>query len=369
MEPKPARTVARTTLAIVAGALVWFAPSAGIQLSPSTTFASQIQELSERGGSFDTDNLVSNERSYLHVLPSLKQGRVSGGAYIGVGPDQNFSYIAAIRPSIAFLIDVRRDNLLLHLLFKALFAMSDTRADYLCHLFGRRLQPPPDQWAGANLERIVAQLDAVPPRDDVAVLRRQVDAQIARAGLALSAQDFSTIDRFHRSFIDNGLSLRFHSHGRAPRSYYPSYRELLLETDREGHPGNFLASESGFQFVKRLQQHDRIIPVVGNLAGPSALVSIGRAIRQRGEQVSAFYTSNVELYLFQDAVFPRYIENLASVPRNSRSVVIRAIFSGFAVVTGPGSPPGYASMSQVQPIDAVLARKYSSYGELIAAAR
>ena len=80
------------------------------------TFAARIAQLSEPGGYFDTDNLISNERSYLHVAPALRNPSLRGGAYVGVGPDQNFSYIAQIRPSIAFIVDLRRDNLLLHLL-------------------------------------------------------------------------------------------------------------------------------------------------------------------------------------------------------------------------------------------------------------
>jgi hypothetical protein len=80
--------------------------------SPSP-FAAQIASLSEPAGYFDTDNLISNERSYLQVLPDLGRRNVRGGAYIGVGPDQNFTYIAEVRPSIAFIVDVRRDNLLL----------------------------------------------------------------------------------------------------------------------------------------------------------------------------------------------------------------------------------------------------------------
>ena len=100
-------------------------------------FAAQIAALSEPDGYFDTDNLISNERSYLEVLPELERRSVRGGAYIGVGPDQNFSYIAHIRPSVAFILDIRRDNLLLHLLFKALFQQSRTRVEYLALLFGR----------------------------------------------------------------------------------------------------------------------------------------------------------------------------------------------------------------------------------------
>src|SRR5687768_12006813 len=120
-------------------------------------FAAQIAALSEPPGYFDTDNLISNERSYLDVMPALR-ALPAGGAYIGVGPDQNFTYIAATRPAIAFIVDVRRDNLLLHLLFKALFQLSSSRPDYLSLLFGL---PPPAAFKadGAALEQIVRHLE------------------------------------------------------------------------------------------------------------------------------------------------------------------------------------------------------------------
>src|SRR3954469_20742578 len=169
----------------------------GAQAAVDPSFAREIRELSEPGGSFDTDNLVSNERSYLHVIPALKSGGPMGGAYVGVGPDQNFSYIAASRPLEAFIIDVRRDNLLLQLLFKALFEISDTRAAYLSHLFGRTLPPPPGQWRDAPLDRIVAQIDqARGNADEVNALHKRVAAQVTGFGLGLSAQDLATIQRF-----------------------------------------------------------------------------------------------------------------------------------------------------------------------------
>src|SRR3954453_7416209 len=113
------------TFAVAALAAILVAGAAAQRPAPAS-FAQQVRELSEPGGSFDTDNLISNERSYLHVIPALKGAGAAGGAYVGVGPDQNFSYIAAARPSVAYIIDVRRDNLLLQLLFKALFEISDT---------------------------------------------------------------------------------------------------------------------------------------------------------------------------------------------------------------------------------------------------
>src|SRR5436853_1013764 len=73
-------------------------------------FAALSSRLSEPGGFFDSDNLISNETSYLHVFGKLTEMKVKGGAYVGVGPDQNFTYIAKIRPTRAIIIDIRRDN-------------------------------------------------------------------------------------------------------------------------------------------------------------------------------------------------------------------------------------------------------------------
>src|SRR5688572_13822122 len=160
--------------------------------SPSP-FAAQIASLSEPAGYFDTDNLISNEKSYLQVLQDLRRRNVRGGAYLGVGPDQNFSYIAEIRPTIAFMIDVRRDNLLLHLLFKALFELSRTRIDYLAQLTGRPVPADIEAWRGAPVDRLVAYIDGSPAGSAVTALRARVDEAIARTGVPLSAADRATI--------------------------------------------------------------------------------------------------------------------------------------------------------------------------------
>ena len=123
----------------------------------ATDFSRLVVRLSEGGGFFDSDNLVSNETSYLHVIPAFKAVGVKGGAYIGVGPEQNFSYLAEIRPQLALQIDIRRDNMLLHLLFKAMFETSANRMEYLCQLYGRPM-PASEARAllGADTERAVA---------------------------------------------------------------------------------------------------------------------------------------------------------------------------------------------------------------------
>ena len=141
------------------------APRSVGHVQAPATFAARIAQLSERAGFFDTDNLISNEKSYLHVIPALRAANLGGGAYIGVGPDQNFSYIAQVKPSIAFIVDLRRDNLLLHLLFKALFSLSETRVDYLSLLFGRAVPARLDDWRRADLDKIVTYIEESQPTE------------------------------------------------------------------------------------------------------------------------------------------------------------------------------------------------------------
>jgi hypothetical protein len=334
----------------------------------ATTFASRIAQLSEPGGFFDTDNLISNEKSYLHVMPALRQAGVTGGAYLGVGPDQNFSYIARIRPAIAFIVDVRRDNLLLHLLFKALFAESGTRVEYLSMLFGRAPPAHTAEWTGAPVARLATYIDGLPPLPSTAALDARIETRIASFDVPLSHEDMATIRRFHHRFIDAGLRLKFESAGRPPRSYYPTYGDLLLETDRQGHQSNYLAAEDDYAFVRDLEHRDLLIPVVGNLGGTTALTAIARMMRERGDHLSAFYTSNVEFYLFEEGTFPRFVENLARLPRAKHAVVIRSVFGGFAPVD---TVPGYYSASLVQPVDDLVSGfasgRYRFYSSLTSA--
>jgi hypothetical protein len=359
----PVRRVVLVTL-VLAGALAG-ASAVGRRGQGLSPFAARIASLSEPAGYFDTDNLISNERSYLQVLPELRERKVRGGAYVGVGPDQNFSYIAEVRPSVAFIVDVRRDNLLLHLLFKALFASSRTRVEYLAQLTGRPVPAEIESWRRAAIDRLTAYIDgAVPDPRAIDALRRRVDAAVAHIGVPLSQQDRDTIDRFHRRFIADGLSLRFESTGRAPQSYYPTYRDLLRETDATGRQGNYLASEDAFEFVKSLEERDLVIPVIGDLSGPSAVASIAREIDGRHERLSAFYVSNVEFYLFSEGSFPRFVANLGRLPHSPNSVLIRSIFGRYVAPARPGD----ASASRLAAVDELLrehaAGRIRFYGDL-----
>ena len=61
------------------------------QLSDSE-YWKMISDFSEPSGHFQYDIVTSNEVSYQHVMPELMKTPRSGGAYLGVGPEQNFTY-------------------------------------------------------------------------------------------------------------------------------------------------------------------------------------------------------------------------------------------------------------------------------------
>ncbi len=331
-------------------------PTAAAPLAPfsAAQFARAVGDLSEPGGFFDTDNLISNERSYLHVMGALDRLGVRGGAYIGVGPDQSFSYIARTRAEIAFLLDIRRDNLLQHLLFKALFARARTRAEYLALWLGRPIPANTVRLADRSIGDLVTMIDAAPATvASRAVASEAVLADVQRLGVPLTTSDLATISRVHGDFMRDGMSLRFTSIGRPPRAYYPTLRDLLLETDREGRLANYLASEADFQYVKELQRRNLVIPVVGDLAGARALRGIGRAVREIGRTVSVLYVSNAEDYVLRDGGFAPYAANVQSLPRGSRSVIIRSWFGGPG--THPHEVPGYFSVQLLQTFEAFIA--------------
>ena len=260
-------------------------------------FGQYIRDWSEPEGYFDSDNFISNETSYLHVLDQLQQHVKPGGIYLGVGPDQNFSYIAHTRPMLAIITDIRRQNMLQHLWFKALFAMSANRVEYLSHLVSRK---PPGIKPDASLQAIV---DAVRAGEtDESVFRKNLatvkNLLLEKYKLPLSSDDLSKIEYVYETFWKEGLDLRFSSIGRGNASMYPSFEEIILETDRQGRQESYLSSDPLFQWLKTFEAENRLIPIVGDFAGAHALRTVGAFVKANGLNVSEFYTSNVEFYLF-----------------------------------------------------------------------
>ncbi len=336
-----------------------------VEKEKADSFGALIERLSGEPGYFDTDNLISNESSYLHVIGDLKKLGLSGGAYLGVGPDQNFSYIAHLRPRVVVIVDVRRDNMLLHLLYKALFEMSENRVTFLANLFGRAVPDDRDveAWDIARVFQAIDETHVLDEEDKVTFQNRILE-KVKQLGVEFSEEDLLKIRRFHRMFIELGPELRFTSHGRSPQSYYPTYRQLAMETDRESKQVSFLSEEPLFQYLKKLQEEDRVIPVTGNFAAPDALPEIGAYLKEIGEAVTAFYTSNVEYYLQYQQSSSMFVANVKQLPLAENSVIIRSYFNRFRM-NHPLSKPGYGSTQLLQTMDSFIADPDASYGNLV----
>jgi hypothetical protein len=271
--------------------------------------------LSEAAGAFPfSDNLVSNETYFVHLVRML---RPSGGVYIGVGPEQNFSYIAKLRPALAFIIDIREENRALHLMYKALFELSHDRADFLSHLFSR--ERPPGLGPETSVQDLFAKYAAAMPSTSLrGVNLARIRARLVESHrLPLAPRTLEWIDYAFNAFSSDGPEIHYRrsSPGEPPS---PPYRVLMSATDVTGRSQSFLASEEAFAFVKDLHARNGIVPVVGDFAGPGALRRAGDYIRQHGEIVTAFYASNVEVYLNREKE-RAFCANLATLPHDART--------------------------------------------------
>ena len=129
----------------------------------------------------------------------------------------------------------------------------------------------------------------------------------------------------------------------------PTLRELIEQVGSDEKPGNFLASAEDYRFVRDLHEKNRIIPLVGDFAGPKTFKSIARYLRDHSYTVNAFYTSNVEMYLFQNDSFDAFVKNVQALPAAAGSLFIRSANS-----RGRWSSPGYRMTTQLQYIPVFL---------------
>jgi len=281
-------------------------------------------EFSEPDGAFNSDNLVCNERLYQTVVPGLASLR-GKGAYLGVAPEQNFTYVVALAPKIAFVVDIRRGNLHLHLMYKALFGLSRDRAEFLSKLFSR---PRPDGVGTASSAAVLFDAFVVATPTDAlydANLKAVLDYLAVTHHLPLDTEDRLGIAYVYRYFRDFGPQLRYQNGrgGGAAFPNLPTFAAMHQLTDAAGVQHNYMATETNFQAIKTFQDKNLLVPVVGDFAGPKALRAIGRYLTEQRTPVAAFYISNVEQYLFQNKAADRFYENVATLPTDDSSVFIR----------------------------------------------
>ena len=297
----------------------------------TSAFWALSTELSEPNGYFQSDNLVSNEIQFQRVIPDLTKSARAGRVYLGVGPEQNFSYIAALKPSMVFIVDVRRGNLQLHLMYKALFELSTDRADFVSRLFSKKR--PAGLTAASTAQDIFAAYEKVETDDEnlYKVNLTAIDDHLVKTrGLQLTEEDLKGIEYVYYQFFNYGPSIQYWSTGGSGRGgrTAPTFADLMMAEDGTGRARSFLASEESFALLKELEAKNLLVPVVGNFGGKKALRGVGSYVRDHGAVVSAFYVSNVEQYLGRNGIWGEFCANVASLPMDESSTFIRSVRSG-----------------------------------------
>jgi hypothetical protein len=247
-----------------------------------------IESLSEPAGHFQSDNLVSNERLFQQVVPALRE-MPRAGVYVGVAPDQNFTYIAALEPRVAFIVDIRRDNLLTHLMYKAIFELAGDRLTFASWLFSR--ETPLGVTRRSSVDVMMTAFADVPPdkRRFEANLRRIQEQLTHRHRFPLTGEDLQSLRHIYGAFAEHGPELTYAtSQGRGRRNM-PTFGQLQAMTDLAGDVQSYLGRDDAYQVVRNLQRRNLVVPVVGDFAGPKTLRALGAWLTARGAAVTAFY--------------------------------------------------------------------------------
>lgn len=294
-----------------------------------------IGNLSEDSGTFQSENLLSNETDFPKVMAALKRTAKPGGVYLGVGPEQNFNYIAALRPKIALIIDIRRQNMLEHLMYKAIFEMSPDRATFVARLFSRKsVAEFPADGTAAELFDAYSEV----PASTVEFERNLQNIQnllTQTHGFTLTREDRESLTHVYAAFRDFGPLIDYNSRGGGPsgRAFSPSYQELMTQPDEDGREWSYLATEENYRVVRDLELRNLIVPVTGDFGGSKAIRAVGEFLKDHGAVVSAFYVSNVEGYLFRggdrrgnlNGGAAMFYDNMARLPLDVSSTLIRWI--------------------------------------------
>jgi hypothetical protein len=372
------RTPLRVAVALLLSGTLAAAPQA--QSLPDrladTTYWRMISEFSEPGGYFRSDNFISNETAWQMVIPELLEKIPPQGVYLGVGPEQNLTYIVNLKPRLAFIVDIRRQNLVQHLMYKAIAELSPTRADFVSLLFSR--PKPADVATDARAADLFVQFTRVPA--DSMLYHRTYAAVIDRLtkthGFPLDTADKRSLEYVLSTFYAAGPGVTYSS-GQAGGGFggmrgMPSYLELMMQDDGAGVDRSFLATEDNYQTLRDYHARNAIIPLVGNFAGPTALRRVGDYVRAHNAVVNVFYLSNVEQYLFQqgDEWF-RFYTNVGTLPLDDNSTFIRSVTNrgGMGGFARAGTLMAQLTASMDETVKAFTAGQITTYYAIISMSR
>lgn len=206
-----------------------------------------------------------------------------GGAYIGVGSDQNYSFIAVARSQWAWVMDYDPRVTDHHQRLKVFVLAAATPEEFVA------------LWSPSQSRRAAALIEAAfAGSPELAKLRRGYHA---------------TRERLHEYYREQAT----------PDPKAPGY--------------GWLANPEHYAYVRLLFQQGRIMPIKGDLLGDDSLRTVGLAAKALGVPVRVFYTSNAPSS-WGGQITEGYRRNVAGLPFDQRSIVLQTMSRGAFKQTG-----------------------------------
>jgi hypothetical protein len=199
-----------------------------------------------------------------------------GGAYVGVGSDQNFTMMAVQRAEYAFLMDIDYRVVDLQRMHEILILAHDTPAALV------------DAWHEKN-------------------------AATSRATIEAALGD---LDEKGRTRILRGFA--------TARETVYRHLQRVIARQRDGKPTTWLSDPENYAHVRAMYQTGRVRYMTGNLAGNLSLQTVAAACKALGENVQVLYMSNAEEYF---KYIPDFVASIQALPTDPSSVVLRTIYS------------------------------------------
>ncbi len=239
------------------------------------TDINKIPACEKAGGSTticrDPNSYLTTNEPDLHLWEPFVHN--IGGAYVGVGADQNYSLVAAAKSQFAWLFDYDPMVVKLHIVLRAVILASPTAKDFV------------DAFAPGNYAKtkdVVA--NGTPAADKDGALR----------------------------LLQGSREL-----------LYTDYSKRLKTPDGPRKTYDWLTNAESYRYVRLLYQQGRILPLKGNLLTDKILPSIGKAAKAIAVPVRIFYTSNAD---DQWKLTPQFRTNVLGLPFDDRSVWLRTVY-------------------------------------------
>jgi len=219
----------------------------------------------------DSSHYIKSNEDRGHASFRWIQNR--GGAYLGVGSDQNYTQAAVAKSELVFLMDYDAMVVHLHRVNQAFVKAADTPADFLA------------LWD---------------PKNNVK----------AEATLVAEWKDDPIKDQYLRIY---------RSLGRTMFNHYTGQRNTSKTA-----PTNWIRDDANYTWVRDLWRGGRIVALKGSMLGDNCMVSVGEALTKLGVPMRLYYTSNAP-NAWGGHMTAEYRRNVRAFPMDESSVVMHTL--------------------------------------------